>query len=123
MIKLVLLIRKKQGMSDDAFKNHYENVHAVLASKTLPQIIHYRRNYLRADVSRSADGEVICTRPDSPDFDVMTEQCFQDRSSFDEAMRILSNHEAGRRIADDEENLFDRSSIRAFLVDDCTSTL
>jgi hypothetical protein len=123
VIKLVIFLRKKHGMSEDAFKSYYENTHAVLATKTLPQMVHYRRNYLRAVISRSDDGEVGMRPTGSLPFDVMTEQYFRDRSSFDEAMRILSDSVVGQRVADDEEKLFDRSSIQAFLVEECSSEL
>jgi hypothetical protein len=117
MIKLVLLIRKKTGMSDEDFRRYYENTHAILARQMLPQITTYRRNYVREEIRRSATGEIIC-EADSRPFDVITEQYFENRAAFDAAMLVFSQAEAAKRMADDEAELFDRSTIRAFLVEE-----
>ena len=45
MIKIMLLVSRKDGVSPEEFREHYENIHAPLAAKHLPYLARYVRNY------------------------------------------------------------------------------
>ena len=46
MLKMVILIKKKPGMSREDFINHYETSHAVIGKRLLGQLwTKYVRNY------------------------------------------------------------------------------
>ncbi|WP_156112205.1 EthD domain-containing protein, partial [Prescottella defluvii] len=63
MIKAVALLARKPDLSHDEFVAYYENNHAKLIRRLLPQIREYRRNYLDRDTGIGADGV------GPPDFD------------------------------------------------------
>jgi len=46
MMKWMLFVRRKPGLTHEAFRAHYEQVHAPLAMRLLPGIRRYVRNYL-----------------------------------------------------------------------------
>jgi uncharacterized protein (TIGR02118 family) len=108
MFKLVILAKRKPGMSMEAFREHYETRHAVLVQKITPGIKGYRRSYLTPfqDALSGQHGSA---------FDVVTETWFDSEADFRRTFDALSNEpEKTAAIAADEENLFDRSSIRWF---------
>jgi EthD domain len=116
MIKMVGLFRIKAGMSRDAFIDYYEKRHVPLILALLPQIIEYRRSYVLADGSFVA-GHVGGVAPQPP-FDVLTEVWFQNRAAYDSMCAATSDPAIGGRIAQDEENLFDRSHMIMCLVEE-----
>jgi hypothetical protein len=68
----------------------------------------YRRNYLAPLSSALAAGE------DAP-FDCMTEAWFDSEGDFHQSLQsLVADTEKTTALAKDEENLFDRSTIRIF---------
>ncbi len=118
-IKLVTLLRRKEGMSMEGFKEYYETVHARIGEKYLsPHAIRYFRRYLhpvpgpdesRAEAERS--------------YDVVMEIWFQDQQAFDAAFRDLRTAEAQAEIVADELKLFNRDYIHGYIVDEHESCL
>jgi len=117
MIKLLILLDKKAGMTDEAFMSRYEKSHAIIAKRIFPTMTAYKRNYVRLEGGKSFTGE------EPPPFDVITEMHFKDRATFNAAMRALEDPDTAKLLADDEANLFDRSNMRAFLVEECSSDM
>jgi hypothetical protein len=115
MIKLLILLDKKAGMTDEAFRSRYENGHAILAKRVFPSMTAYKRNYVRLEGGKPFTGG----KP--PPFDVITEMHFRDRAAFNAAMKVLEDPDTAKLLADDEASLFDRSNMRAFLVEECSS--
>jgi hypothetical protein len=109
MFKLVILAKRKPGMSMEAFREYYETRHAVLVQNiTPPGIKGYRRSYLTPfqDALSGQHGAA---------FDVVTETWFENEDAFRRIFETLGKEpEKTAVIAADEENLFDRSSIRWF---------
>lgn len=116
-VKVVTMLKRKPGMSREAFVQRYENFHAVLATKLVPGLLDYRRMYISAD--RPAFG----TQPPALDYDVITTLVFADMASYEKAFDTLKSTEIARQIAEDEEHLFDRTNITAYLVDEYSSDL
>ena len=105
MFKAVCLLKRRPGMSFEAFVDYYENHHAKLAAKWVPTQRQYHRRYIRPMVN-PITGEVA-----ELDYDVITEMWFDDEASFQTAMAALSQPEAQAEITADEALLFDRSKI------------
>lgn len=108
MFKLIIVAKRKSGMSTDEFREYYEKRHAVLVRKITPMMRRYRRNYLTPLESALTSGE------DAP-FDCVTEAWFDSEADFQRSLQSLaSDAERMSALAKDEENLFDRSTIRIF---------
>jgi len=116
-VTVVTLLKRKPGMSREAFIEYYETRHAVLATRVVPGLIDYRRMYI--DPDHMAFG----MPPASPGYDVITMLVFADAAAYQSAFHTLSDPEISQQIAEDEEHLFDRSGIRAWVVDERRSIL
>src|SRR3546814_19582073 len=78
MLKVIVLLRRKAGLSTEQFVDHYENRHVPLGREMLPSIGRYVRNYLDPN-SLSAgrqEGDAL-----SPSFVVITELWFEHQRS------------------------------------------
>jgi hypothetical protein len=112
MYKVMILIKRRPGMSMKEFIDYYESHHAVLGASTLPMMTSYVRHYLSPVGShvRDADEELP--------YDIVTEITFEDERGFQEAMATLAVPETAAKIIADEERLFDRSTITFMQVED-----
>ena len=111
MIKVIALLRRKEGLSREAFIAYYETRHAPLIRSLLPGIADYRRNYVdRAGAFESPVAAV--------DFDSVTEMRFASRADYDAFLAVAAWPEVAAAIAADEENVFDRAATRMFVVDE-----
>ncbi|MER5278369.1 EthD domain-containing protein [Streptomyces sp. NPDC002809] len=111
MLKAIALLARKPGLTHAEFVAHYENNHAKLIRSLLPQIGDYRRNYIDRESMAGAD-----TAAD-PDFDVITEFGFADRSGYDEMLATHAKSEVRAAIEADEANFLDRTRSRMFVVE------
>src|SRR3546814_7544320 len=112
MFKAVCLIRRKPGLSMDAFIDRYENGHAVLCASLIPNMRRYVRRYVHvADV-------VLYDGAPALDFDVVTELWFDDRATSYAAMASLAEGEKDATLAADERELVDTPSIRRFILEE-----
>ncbi len=117
MIKMVFLLKRRPGLTRDAFIAQYESGHAKLGEKHVPNAVRYVRRYLEP-VAELFTGETI-----EPDHDVITELWFADRAQYDIAMRRLAEPDVVAEIVADEETIFDRSKHRVFVVDERDSVV
>lgn len=112
MIKLMIFIARKDGLSREEFIDYYETQHVPLAWRIGPRIAAYKRNYFTA----KAYGPNTLAVPPF-DFDVVTELCFatpEDYAAFKTALR-----EPGvrKQIDDDEKKFQDQSKTWTYIVD------
>jgi len=112
MFKCVALLRCKRGLSREAFIDYYETRHAPLIRSLLPGILDYRRNYVERD------GAFVFAGASPIDFDVVTEIWLADRAAYDRFVARAGEPDIAERIAQDEENLFDRAATRMFVVEE-----
>lgn len=115
MIKVIALLRRKAGLSREAFIANYETRHAPLILSLLPGIVDYRRNYV--DLEGALESPVAAI-----DFDSVTEMTFASREAYDSFLAHAGKPDVAAAIASDEENVFDRSATRVFVVDPVPST-
>jgi hypothetical protein len=117
MIRVIALLKRKPGLTREAFRAHYEEHHAALGVKYLTAATYYARHYL-TPIAEPLEGAVA-----EPAYDVLTELRFDDMAAFEAGMAQLQMPEAHAAISADEELLFDRSSNRLVMVETCVSDL
>jgi hypothetical protein len=118
MIKMVTLLKRKPGMSMDEFINYYETKHSKIGEKYLsPHAVRYVRRYLRPLP------ESIIPVPMEQYYDVVMEIWFPDYSALSAAFTDLMKPEAQAEIIKDETQLFDRSRIHVYMVEEHESKL
>lgn len=117
MFKVIILIKRKPGMSMEDFIAYYETSHAPLAVSKVPNLKRYVRHFLRPY------GNDVYAADAEPTYDVATEIWFDDEADFQKGMAYLTEPETAAIIGADEEKLFDKSSIRFMIVEDHESDL
>ncbi len=105
MIKIMLLVNRKSGISREEFRRHYEEVHAPLASSHLRHLVRYVRNYV-TDQFRS-----------DFDCDVVTEFWFDYPGSWREVRAVLLPQDMLDLFALDEETFMDRATMRVLVIE------
>jgi hypothetical protein len=119
MFSTILTIRKRDDISRDDFIDYYENKHAPLVGRLLPNtLLSYRRNYLLDDDPLSV--ELAQGRGDDttlPNIAVITEARFASRSDAEELVSAILSQEIFKQIQADEDNFIARGGVRWRVVD------
>jgi len=116
MKKIVILIKKKRGMSRDDFIKHYETVHAVEFGKKL--LGHLFERYVRNYPQGLMDYQPEKPTLDDGSYDAITEIWVKDDAALAEMQRLINLPENNGRILADEELFQDRLHTRLFIVDE-----
>ena len=118
MLKMVLLVRRKEGLSREEFIAHYKSTHAPLAETQLKNMSGYKRTFLipASEVSEGSD-DWESKIPLTEQYDAMVEFEWASQEDFDADNAGLFG-EAGKILVADEEKFMDRSSMRFFIVAD-----
>jgi len=112
MFKAVALLKARPGISREQFVEYYEKHHVPLILRLMPQILDYRRNYVRtADAYLAKDITAL-------DFDAVTELWYRSRADYESAAAVLRDAAVFQQIADDEEHFLDRGKTRMFVVEE-----
>jgi len=112
-MKVMLLLKRKPGMSAQAFQDYYESSHVKLAQKYLGHLFaDYRRNYMLP----VAEGQGDSQNPGlaNPDYDAVTEIWMKDEAAWEEMQKIMADPDIGRIFMEDEEHFLDRPALRIF---------
>lgn len=118
MYKLIALLKRKPGMTPEAFKDYYENRHSRFSDVLKGgKVVRYFRRYF-THLPHPASG-----LSGEPEFDAMFEMWFEDEDQFKAAMALFTDTPLGNALIEDEENLFDRSKIRHFIVEEHESDM
>ena len=105
MKRVFVLLKRKQGMSFEDFRTHYEGSHAKLGEKYFGHLFaSYRRNYIPQGV-RLSDQVAVENA-----YDCLTELVFRDENGYDELKRIVSDPEVRRSLIEDEQRFLDRDA-------------
>jgi hypothetical protein len=119
MMKVLLLLKRRPGLSLAEFIERYETVHVPLAEKHATTMRHYERRYLHPG-SHVLFGDVVA----EPEYDVITELWYDDVAAFtDQQDDLRRRPEQVAAIIEDEEKLFDRAKSRLVFVEDHVSDL
>jgi DNA-binding GntR family transcriptional regulator len=117
MFKMIVLLKKKPGMSDAAFRDYYEGHHARLVMRSAPSMRKYVRNYL------TPLGNAIYAADEGGAVDCVTEAWFRTKEEFEQTIAGILGSDIADALVRDEENLFDRPFIRWFAVEAIESDL
>jgi hypothetical protein len=110
VIKFIMPLHRKAGMSTDEFRSYYETFHRVIGEKYLNGFVSkYVRRYPEPLPDRQ--GKIA-----EPDFDVLLEIWYPDVSAQAACAKHLSTPAIAAEIAEDEKQLFDRSRMRGYIV-------
>jgi uncharacterized protein (TIGR02118 family) len=112
VFKVMVMIKRKPGMTMEDFIAYYENNHAPLGASKVPNLKRYVRHFIRPY------GNEIYSADSESSYDVLTEIWFDDKADFERGMAYLTEPETAAIIGADEENLFDKASIRFMLMED-----
>jgi hypothetical protein len=113
MPKVVILIKKKPGMSREAFIEYYERSHVVLAKRLLGHLmVKYERNYPQALLNYHPEDYDI-----GESYDAVTEISLKSDAALEEMNRICNIPENAAAIIKDEEVFQDRLKTRILIVD------
>jgi len=109
MIKVMLFVKRKEGLTREEFRDRYESGHVPLAIKELEHLRRYARNFV-----------VPVRGLPEPEFDVVTEFWFEDWEAW-KATSAYGLAETGRTLAEDEAVFMNRATMRFVVVDERVS--
>jgi EthD domain len=113
-VSIVALLWRRAGMSRAEFRAYYETHHRLVGEQVLGG---YATRYVRRFLT-PRDGALDDTDPD-----VVTEIDFPDAATRDACLAAMAEPATMAMIVADDEQLFDRSRIRMFDVEECASEL
>jgi uncharacterized protein (TIGR02118 family) len=115
--KILLFMKRRPGMTVEAFRDYYENHHAPLCAKYASGVSRYVRRFLapHPNPETGESGELP--------YDVITELWFEDEATFRGTVQYLSTSIMPDEVVEDEKRLFDRSRLRMATVVECESAL
>lgn len=114
MVKIVILIKKKPGMSREDFIDYYENNHSPLGKELVGHLwTKYVRNYPQSIMEYQPEAVSL-----DGGYDAITEIWLKDEAAMEEMARIVNIPENNRRILEDEENFQDRLHTRMMICDE-----
>jgi uncharacterized protein (TIGR02118 family) len=96
MIKWIGLIKRKPGITEQAFSKYWKDIHAAVVLKNMPGVVRYIQNH-----------RIKINEYDSA-WDGIVELWFEDLESFRSMSRWYLS-EAGKILRDDEDKFIDRS--------------
>lgn len=121
MPKLIITMKRRQGMPLDEFISYYNEHHLVNVSKILPPSDNSRRIHIRNFVNTNhpllgliGDGRAV-TR--DPAFDCLTEIIFESDESAAAFFGSFFEVKALELIKEDEARFIDPDSVRFYMVD------
>jgi len=129
MFKVIAMMKRKQGISLDEFRHHYETIHAPMGLKSLANTKRYFRRYLHPISELGMDSGLtqaiteVAANPgvlgqEGTEFDVITEMWFENRAEFEKAFRAMGTPEHLKMSTEDSMRFMDMSKSRMYTVDE-----
>jgi hypothetical protein len=115
--KILLFMKRRPGMTFEAFQDYYENHHAPLCEKYASGISRYVRRFLTSHPNPETGAT------EELQFDVITELWFEDEAIFRGTVEYLATSIMPAEVVEDEKRLFDRTKTRMATVIECESAL
>jgi EthD domain len=108
--KMIVLLKKKEGMSFEDFRNHYENVHVPLCGKRIGHLIQDFRRYYPQNLNNLYHGrpDAHAGRKGGTCYDAIAVYTIKNEQALEELARIGQDPEFQRLITEDEERFCDR---------------
>jgi hypothetical protein len=119
MIKIVALLKRRDGMSKEEFRKYYEEKHLLLCYEHVRGIaVDYRRNYIEDIFGSGGENEFSDSLGSTFGYDVVTEVWFKSREALQQLFKKLEDSSLTERMVKDEPNLFDRSAHRFMICEE-----
>lgn len=119
--KVLLVTKRRHGLTPEAFRDYYETVHAPYCAQFMKDSCRYVRRYVHDPLSLSGTDREL-------PFDCITEIWFEDREARDRVAVSASQHDMSRlqEGAEDERtrqkaHLFDPAAFHVITVEECDS--
>lgn len=109
MIKLILLLSRKPGMTFAEFQDYYENKHVPLATSFAAPLVRYRRNYITEELLGV------------PGCDCITQVWYDLDGNWSDHRDGLVSAEMAEIIARDEAQFLDRAATRIVVVEEAVT--
>jgi hypothetical protein len=118
--RVLWMLKRKDGISFEQFRDHFENSHAELGKKYLGHLfVDYKRHY-----KAGTAGGGVPTQPGASalgqadwQYDAIVEWVMPNEEALDEIMRIFADPVIGKAFYDDEEHFLDRNAVFMFKCD------
>lgn len=115
--KILLFMKRRPGMSIEAFRDYYENHHVPLALKYSTAVSRYIRRYIEPHGNpETGDTSELA-------YDVVTELWFDNEDAWRGTVKYLETSVMPEDIVTDELNLFDRPTMRMATVVECETDM
>jgi hypothetical protein len=108
MIKVIFLLKRKDGITHEEFREHYEKSHAVMGQKYFGHLLTgYVRNYVgEVRASRSLGSGAI-----QWGYDCVTEFTLASEEDLAKLYGLFAHPVIGKDFYDDEERFLDRDAV------------
>ena len=106
MIKLVEIMKRKEGLTHEEFTRHWEEVHGPLVAKMVPGV----RRYVQSHAAKLSGGG-------DPPIDGIAEVWFDDIASWRESVK-WHRSDKGKVLRDDEDTFLDMSKMVHFVAEE-----
>ena len=124
MQKLMMFMKRKEGISFDDFRDHYEQVHIPLVAKWVGHLmVDFKRYYPQNAVNLYAGREDEDQAPPNDggvDYDAVSIYTIRDEQALQEILRISQDPAFTRLVTADEANFADRAVSRQTLTEEIT---
>ncbi|KAF2253687.1 hypothetical protein BU26DRAFT_516008 [Trematosphaeria pertusa] len=124
----LLFITRKPTLTPTEFKTHWDAAHVALLQSTAGPYfpLTHTRRYIARPAAEATTGSwpasvLVGTQEDFA-YDWIAELVFEDEAAFQEFMGAVSEPEAARRIAEDEERFIVREKMRAVVLGETSVT-
>ena len=117
MIKALVFLTRKPGLTREQFIEYYETRHVPLILRTFPETCGYRRNFI------DHDSAALYSRGNLIDCDAIAELWYPDLAAYEASTRRYAEPGVAAAVAHDEDQVFDRSKTRFVLVDERVSQI
>lgn len=106
----------------EEFKDYYENKHLPMARSLIGD--RFPKSHVRNYISRDAKNEprILRGQPSDMVWDAIVILTFTDEEHFNKFVAIFGDEEIAKKLADDEDNFTDRSSLRMVVLGDVRTT-
>jgi hypothetical protein len=104
--KILLFMKRRPGMTREAFQDYYENHHVPLCLKYTSGVSRYIRRFLTPHPNPETGVS------DELEFDVITELWFDNEATFKGTVKYLETSIMPDEVVEDETRLFDRPKMR-----------
>lgn len=115
--KILLLMKRKPGISMAEFRNYYENNHVPLCAPYMSGIARYVRRYLEPQPHAESG-----TNEELP-YDVVTEMWFDNEEAYQGTLGYITTTVMPDEVVQDELNFFHRPTMRIATVVECDSVM